>query len=546
LPLLRDKSLKQVLQEKAEAIAFALRAQVLICDVEEEIVARGQTSEISGPQWSTEYDYSVPILYQGKPIGFLQVFLEKGGEFRQAEMLNKYLMQEASLLGQMAVDPASAKRVKELAAILETVHEGALVINCAGIVTYCNAVARKLLRREKSDLVGIPIGDFWPEAAALKSMDQGVEFTEQEEMCSRGRDRLHFIVTLRLLREAGEVNGAVISFRDIAEARRLIYLMHEDRCGFTFEDIIGCSPAIEEAKRKAGMVSGSSSTVLISGETGVGKEVFARAIHYGGPRAGGPFIYVNCGAIPENLLESELFGYEGGAFTGALKGGKAGKFELADKGTIFLDEIGDMPLGLQVKLLHVLQSREVERVGGTKQISVDIRVIAASNRDLEAMMEEKNFRKDLYFRLGVIPLHVPPLRERKEDIPLLIEHCLQKFIHALGKGQLTLSAEVLDCLICYAWPGNVREMENVLEYAVNMCQGREIKLMHLPERLAPGESQSRAIAPLDELVQDFERKILEEYVQQYGTTLQAKQEIAKMLGISRATLYRKLSTMGIK
>lgn len=545
--MLRLKSLQPILYEKAEAIAFGIHGQVEIADIDGNILAR-----IEGPEGSDDRfvdSYALPVIYHGVMIGELRAHIQQAASYNTSrEMIRKYLHQMASLLACLASELAAAQREDELLAILETVHEGALVINTAGIVTYCNSVARSLLKREEKNLLGVYIEEFWPDAAALKSMNAGKEFTEREEMCFKGKERLHFIVTLRLIREDREIAGAVISFRDIVEARRLIYQMNESRISYTFEDIAGCSKALEQVKEKAMQVTGSSSTVLISGETGVGKEVFARAIHFSGPRKNGPFINVNCGAIPENLLESELFGYEGGAFTGALKGGKAGKFELASSGTIFLDEIGEMPLSLQVKLLHVLQNREVERVGGTKKIPVDIRIIAASNRDLEAMMEEKEFRKDLYFRLGVIPLHIPPLRERKEDIPLLTEHCMIKFAQKLSRKKIKISPEAMECMIRYQWPGNIREMENAIEYAMNMCKGDVIKVCNLPSRLQAGLDDEEILgkAPLEELVQDFERKILMQYIDKYGNTLQAKQEIAKMLGISRATLYRKLAGIGIK
>ena len=212
----------------------------------------------------------------------------------------------------------------------------------------------------------------------------------------------------------------VISFRDIEEAQKLVYNINTRALKYTFEDIMGESEAIRRAKNQALLTARGNSTVLITGESGTGKEMFAKAIHYASSRAKGSFVTVNCGAIPENLLESELFGYEKGAFTGASDKGKPGKFEIANSGTIFLDEIGDMPLHLQVKLLHVLQNMRFERVGGNKVIIVDVRVIAATNRDLEAMIKDGTFREDLYYRLSVIPLTIPPLRGRRSDIRLLI------------------------------------------------------------------------------------------------------------------------------
>lgn len=230
-----------------------------------------------------------------------------------------------------------------------------------------------------------------------------------------------------------EIDGIVISFRDIEEAQKLVYNFNIRKIKNTVDDIIGTSEKIMIAKKQALITARSNSTVLITGESGTGKEMFAKAIHYASPREDKPFITVNCGAIPENLLESELFGYEKGAFTGASEKGKEGKFELADGGTIFLDEIGDMPLHLQVKILHVLQNMRFDRVGGSKSIIVDVRVIAATNKDLEKLIEEGSFREDLYYRLSVIPLSIPPLRERKDDIKQLMYHFLKKYNSFMNK-----------------------------------------------------------------------------------------------------------------
>ena len=438
-------------------------------------------------------------------------------------------------------------RREELAVILETIHEGALVINSSGVVTYCNATAEKLLKANRSEIIGIPLHELWPQTPALQAMAKGQEYTEKEEIYHSGERWMHFIVTLRLITGSGRPGGAVISFRDIAEARRLIYDLSETSLEYTFDDIIGNSYAIQRVKEMALRVADTNSTVLITGESGTGKEVFARAIHNASHRADGPFISVNCGAIPENLLDSELFGYEGGAFTGALKEGKTGKFELADKGTIFLDEIGEMPLHLQVKLLHVLQNREVERVGGSKKIPVDVRIIAASNRDLDKMMQERKFRKDLYFRLGVIPLHIPPLKERKEDIPLLAEHYLKVLAVKLKRPHMSISAEVMERFLSYDWPGNVRELENVLEYAVNMCAGRILSISCLPPRLCMHtEEPSENSSCLKTMLLNYERSVIKDHLKRFGTSSKAKNNIARALGISRATLYRKISELGIK
>ena len=296
----------------------------------------------------------------------------------------------------------------------------------------------------------------------------------------------------------GEVVGAVgkLMFRDVKDLKvlarkfnslqsELEYYKEELRKvqggKYTFDSIIGSSEKMEWLKAIGIKAAKGSSTVLILGESGTGKELFAHAVHTQSPRRYNPFIKVNCAAVPENLLESELFGYDDGAFTGARKGGKPGKFELANTGTIFLDEIGDMTMSMQAKLLRVLQEREIERVGATKTLKVDVRVVAATNRDLEQMIEQGEFRQDLYYRLNIISLNIPPLRERREDILPLCSNLLKKIHNRTPHDVEGVSPEALDYLLGYEWPGNVRELENVLERAINLMDGETFILTeHLP------------------------------------------------------------------
>ncbi len=467
----------------------------------------------------------------------------------KSEAVMLFLKHMSRLLAAKVAESEAMERVtllsKELTTILETIHEGALAVDARGLVTHCNSTAVKLLRISRKQILGKPLDLFWPGAPALEVLKTGREYIEKEEIYRTRGPRMHFIVTVRPIPGQDGPAGAVISFRDIAEARRLIYDLRENTIEYTFEDILGQSKAIRQVKEQAARVAGGNSTVLITGESGTGKEIFARAIHQAGALVNGPFISINCGAIPETLLESELFGYEGGAFTGARKEGKAGKFELADGGTLFLDEIGEMPLHLQVKLLHVLQNREVERIGGSKKILVNVRIIAATNRDLELMMQEGKFRKDLYFRLSVIPLHIPPLRERLEDIPVLTSYCLDKYSAMLHKKISNLAPEVMESLLQYSWPGNVRELENVLEYAVNMTDNGEITLEQLPPRIKTSQ-QNQDREPGSSLkirVKKFEQEILQDYLEQFGHSPEGKSAIARVLAVSRATLYRKLAEL---
>ena len=310
------------------------------------------------------------------------------------------------------------------------------------------------------------------------------------------------------------------------------------------ENILGQTKIMQDLKRKVKKIALSTSTVLVTGESGTGKEVFARSIHNEGNRKSKAFVAINCGAIPDTLLESELFGYVKGAFTGADPMGKIGKFELANKGTIFLDEIGDMPIYLQTKLLRVLQERKITRVGSNKEIDIDVRVIAATNKNLKELIKENKFREDLYYRLNVIPFEIPPLRERIDDIEILIEFFINKYTNLLDKNfeNIVMTEEVKKAFYRYSWPGNVRELENTIEFIVNMIGvdgiidkeviPKNILLCEKVER----RLDSSEIVPLKELEEMEIKKALDIY----GTTTEDKKMIAKKLGIGIATLYRKI------
>lgn len=298
------------------------------------------------------------------------------------------------------------------------------------------------------------------------------------------------------------------------------------------EAIIGSSQ--QYLKEMILRLANSPSAVLITGESGVGKELYANAIHFHSDRSHEPFVKVNCAAIPESLLESELFGYVDGAFTGARKGGKMGKFELANRGTIFLDEIGEMPWAMQAKLLRVLQEKEIERVGDNRPRSVDVRIISATNADLEQLVAANKFRHDLYYRLNVVKLYIPPLRERKQDVIPLAEHFIKKLNAQLGQNVYGLSEAARRLLTEYDWPGNVRELHNVLEMAMNFCQNPEINPEDLPLHIRKSAGQ-----PFDyrEAMDQAERRIL---VQTLDIVGKNREEAAERLGISRATLFRLL------
>jgi transcriptional regulator with PAS, ATPase and Fis domain len=357
----------------------------------------------------------------------------------------------------------------------------------------------------------------------------------------------------------GRVIGAVgtVIFRDTNEWKRmnshikslLLQLQtyfqewtENNGAKYTLTDLISCSKQMEELKEKVKRIADSDISVLIRGESGTGKELFAHSIHQLSSRSQKPFVKVNCGAIPEHLLESELFGYEEGAFTGAKKGGKKGKFQLADGGTIFLDEIGDLPLHMQVKLLRVLQEKEMEPIGSIKTVSVDVRIIAATNRPLEKMVEEKRFREDLYYRINVIPFVIPPLRERPGDIEMLAYHFMKKIAKRSGKRVNAISAEVMKLLRQHVWPGNIRELENVMEVAVHFANGETITVDALPEYLKANSSYQMKGKTLKELLEETEKAAIQQSLQRCGRD---KQKAAKELGISKSAMYEKIKKYGL-
>lgn len=312
-----------------------------------------------------------------------------------------------------------------------------------------------------------------------------------------------------------------------------------------FSNIIGNSEVMKGVIEKGKKIARGNANVLVAGESGTGKELLSRAIHFESSRGTGPFIAINCGAIPEALLESELFGYSSGAFTGANKNGKIGKFQLANKGTIFLDEIGDMPLQLQVKLLRVLQDKIVIPIGSNKPISIDIRIISATNKNLEAMVRGGKFREDLYYRLNVIPIELPPLRKRKEDIPILIQYLLNRYCSVYHEKKPEISTEAMDRLTQYPWSGNIRELENTIEYIVNMLQGDLIvRLEHLPDKLLLSNEDINVKNDFN--LENIEKQTILKALTLYGNRTDNKKKACEALGISLATLYRKLEKYNLK
>ena len=323
---------------------------------------------------------------------------------------------------------------------------------------------------------------------------------------------------------------------------------------YEFKNIVARSPKMQEVLATVERVAPTNSTILLGGESGVGKDMIARALHQHSHRVSGPFVKINCTAIPENLLESELFGYEKGAFTGAVSS-KPGKFELADKGTVFLDEIGDVPGTTQVKLLRVLQDREFERLGGTKTLKVDVRVVAATNQDLRAALEQGTFREDLYYRLNVVPINLPPLRERKADVPYLVDHFIERFVRESGKPIKGITPAAQKMLMEFHWPGNVRELENIIERAVSLSAGAMLDVADIRLDLSPSRPGGAGIAaftmsaggttafpPPGVTLEQFEDEMIKEALRRAGGN---KSQAARLLGLSRNALRYRLAKMGL-
>lgn len=354
-------------------------------------------------------------------------------------------------------------------------------------------------------------------------------------------DRRQLLATTRVLRDdAGQAQGVVLVLRDITELEAM-----RDRLGSRrgIHGIIGRNRSMQEIYELVEQLTDSDATVLVLGESGTGKELVAAAIHHGSQRADGPFVKVNCAALSESLLESELFGHVKGAFTGAIRD-KVGRFELAQGGTIFLDEIGDISPEVQVKLLRVLQEREIERVGGTETINVDCRIIAATHRDLSRAISEGRFRDDLYYRLNVMPIEVPPLRQRRDDIPLLVDHFVDLFRARTGRPIRFVDDEALHLLTDYPWPGNVRELENAIEHAFIRCRGESIQAQCLPPHLSvpPPIPPQTDKAPMISRDGDEKAALLRALEEAHWN----RSEAAERLGMHRTTLWRKMRELGLR
>lgn len=440
------------------------------------------------------------------------------------------------------------KNERKLLAIIDAVDEGILAVNKDYKVEIFNRYLESLFRCKKEQVIGTDVRNLINKDAPMLSLfKQGIAYNNIEQKVDRGDFEIHYLTSGRpVLDDLGRTIGAVASIKDINKAIELVEVVNNIKEG-AFSDIIGKSKQIEYVKKLVLSVAKTSSTVLLRGESGTGKEVFAKTIHRLSDRANNKFVAINCAALPENLLESELFGYEGGSFTGALKGGKDGIFVEADGGTLFLDEIGEMPPKLQAKLLRVLQEGVVRRIGSSVEKSVNVRIIAATNRDIESMVKNGEFREDLYYRLSVMPIYLPPLRERIEDIPLLVRYFVDNLNKRFGNKIKNIDISYVEELVKYNWPGNIRELQNVVERSIILCEGDTLTSRNVYINFDLVGQNEYMISnskdeTLDEIVAKCEKEAIKRALEKYKSYRAA----AKHLGVSHTTIMNKIRRYGIE
>ena len=436
--------------------------------------------------------------------------------------------------------------------ILDSIADGVFTVDSKRKITSFNRAAEEITGIKKEEAFGRHCWEVFRASICEKrcslqeTMETGRPIVNQSLFIVNSEgERLPVSISTAILKdEDGHVIGGVETFRDLSvveELRKELSGRH------TFMDIISKSKEMQRLFGMLEQVAESDSTILLEGESGTGKELFAKAIHSLSPRKKGPMITVNCGSLPDTLLESELFGYKAGAFTDAKKD-KPGRLALAERGTLFLDEIGDISPALQVRLLRILQDRVYEPLGGTKPVKADVRIVAATNKHLESLVKEGKFREDLYYRIHVVKLVLPPLKNRKEDIPLLADHFIRKFSRLSGKEIQGLSPEVLPVLMSHEFPGNIRELENILEYATVVCKNDLIGIEHLPDYLGPrSEQMERGVAAVhrgkDFSWDDLERTYIFEALRRNNWNRAAT---ASQLGIHTTTLWRKIKRLNLE
>lgn len=521
----------------------------------------------NGCKWADgqQKDY-VPVVEKLEDINDLEppdvIILAREADHLK-EKLHRLMKSGVSLVDGRAVDLITSllkekesllefKKIQsELTIILNSVHEAIEVADTGGIIKYVNPAFTRVTGIPEHERIGKNIFEASPDGALAMVLKTGKNIFGH--MTKVGGSNSEVISNAAPIYVDGGIIGGVVVFQHLTDVMKLMDELRQstslienlsEKLGqvttskYTFSDILGTSAELKKCIQVAERASRSNSTVLLLGESGTGKELFAHAIHHSSPRREKPFIKVNCAAIPENLLESEFFGYTKGAFTGAIKS-RIGKFELAHGGTIFLDEIGDMSLNLQGKLLRVLQEMEFEKVGGNQTIKVDVRVVAATNRNLRELIRQGKFREDLYYRLNVVEMTLPPVRYHKEDLPLLCNNLVIKLNRKLGKKVKGLSRDAEETLYSYDWPGNVRELENVLERVMVTVDDEVITKKNLFQQVSQFKTtpdKDLELIPIDQM----EQILIKKAILKFGNTVEGKRKAAQALNISLATLYNKI------
>jgi transcriptional regulator of aroF, aroG, tyrA and aromatic amino acid transport len=451
-------------------------------------------------------------------------------------------------------------REQQLQTILNAVNEGVVAIDKDGILLHANDKACSLFHCDKQDLIGMHAGILFSKTSPLfEALQTGRLLKIKEQKLIRQHNVIHFFMTCTpVIDIKGHILGVVATINDYRQVEEIMSKINRKWDRITFDHIVHQSSKMRQIIETAKVVAKGNSSILLRGESGTGKELFAKAIHAQSNRTKQPFIAINCAALPDTLLESELFGYEEGAFTGASKGGKKGVFEQAASGTLFLDEIGEISPQMQVRLLRVLQEHAIRRVGGYKELPIDVRIIAATNRNLEEMMKQGLFREDLYYRLNVIPLNIPPLRERKEDIPLIAQHLIQKICFQLNKPAKHVTKESLELLMSQNWPGNVRQLANTLEMIINLTDSEEIRAHHFQDwanlqppnivctetNILPCEIRiplptDGKWPPLKTMIREIEKEIVNRVLSANPSSRKA----GKILGVSNTTILNKIGKL---
>ncbi|MCB2290759.1 sigma 54-interacting transcriptional regulator [Clostridium sp. CS001] len=488
-----------------------------------------------------KFEMSTPIKLKEETIGVIGLVCSNDNQkehlMANFDVYMAFLQQISEFISSTAYEKREKVKIQSLLQLLNFVvdktEQGVIILNKNNCITHINENGLKELNLS---------GNYTNHKVQIKiSGDSVFNLQEYKLMIDKG---VFFVIgNIYPIRFNESEYDSMFFFQDSRKFKEKLSSFTDFNKAIKSKDIFGISTQIQKLKQDVKKIAKSTSTVLITGESGTGKEMFARAIHDESDRKDKPFIAINCGAIPDMLLESELFGYVKGAFTGADPMGKMGKFEFANKGTILLDEIGDMPLYLQAKLLRVLQERSITRIGSNTTIDIDVRVVAATNKDLVKAIKENRFREDLYYRLNVIPLEIPPLRERKEDIKLLIETFIEKYCNLFNKkfSDIKIGEKIWQILNNYEWPGNVRELENAIEYIINMMGTDGIITKEiLPKSIV--YNKMNVINNEDETytLKYLEKNAINNALQKYGTSTQEKKVVAMKLGIGIATLYRKI------